>query len=193
MEQKSIKGTRTEHNLLASFAGESQARSRYTLFAQKAIEEGYQQIAAVFMETAEQELSHAKQFFSMLEGGTVQITAGYPAGMVGTTVENLAAAAAGEREEWSDLYSTFAQVAREEGFPQIANLYDQIAKVETMHEQRYIRLMERVKAGEVFYSPEPVEWMCRKCGFTVTAKTAPKRCPVCGMDQAWFERKANNY
>lgn len=193
MEQKSIKGTRTEHNLLASFAGESQARSRYTLFAQKAIEEGYQQIAAVFMETAEQELSHAKQFFSMLEGGTVQITAGYPAGMVGTTVENLAAAAAGEREEWSDLYSTFAQVAREEGFPQIANLYDQIAKVETMHEQRYIRLMERVKAGEVFSSPEPVEWMCRKCGFTVTAKTAPKRCPVCGMDQAWFERKANNY
>lgn len=193
MEQKSIKGTRTEHNLLASFAGESQARSRYTLFAQKAIEEGYRQIAAVFMETAEQELSHAKQFFSMLEGGTVQITAGYPAGMVGTTVENLAAAAAGEREEWSDLYSTFAQVAREEGFPQIANLYDQIAKVETMHEQRYIRLMERVKAGEVFSSPEPVEWMCRMCGFTVTAKTAPKRCPVCGMDQAWFERKANNY
>ncbi len=193
MEQKSIKGTRTEHNLLASFAGESQARSRYTLFAQKAIEEGYRQIAAVFMETAEQELSHAKQFFSMLEGGTVQITAGYPAGIVGTTVENLAAAAAGEREEWSDLYSTFAQVAREEGFPQIANLYDQIAKVETMHEQRYIRLMERVKAGEVFSSPEPVEWMCRMCGFTVTAKAAPKRCPVCGMDQAWFERKANNY
>ncbi len=193
MEQKSIKGTRTEHNLLASFAGESQARSRYALFAQKAIEEGYRQIAAVFMETAEQELSHAKQFFSMLEGGTVQITAGYPAGIVGTTVENLAAAAAGEREEWSDLYSTFAQVAREEGFPQIANLYDQIAKVETMHEQRYIRLMERVKAGEVFSSPEPVEWMCRMCGFTVTAKTAPKRCPVCGMDQAWFERKANNY
>ena len=193
MEQKSIKGTRTEHNLLASFAGESQARSRYTLFAQKAIEEGYQQIAAVFMETAEQELSHAKQFFSLLEGGTVQISAGYPAGVVGTTVENLAAAAAGEREEWSDLYSNFAQVAREEGFPQIANLYDQIAKVETMHEQRYIRLMERLKAGEEFSSPEPVEWMCRKCGFTITAKNAPKRCPVCGMDQAWFERKANNY
>lgn len=193
MEGKSIKGTRTEHNLLASFAGESQARSRYTLFAQKAIEEGYQQIAAVFMETAEQELSHAKQFFSLLEGGTVEITAGYPAGKVGTTLENLAAAAAGEREEWSDLYENFAQVAEEEGFPRIAQLYKLIAKVEVMHEQRYIKLMERVQNGEEFQQEEPVEWMCRRCGYTVTSKSAPKRCPVCGMDQGWFERKANNY
>lgn len=193
MENKSIKGTRTEHNLLASFAGESQARSRYTLFAQKAMEEGYQQIAAVFLETAEQELSHAKQFFSLLEGGTVEITAGYPAGKVGTTLENLAAAAAGEREEWSDLYENFAKEAMEEGFPQIAQLYKMIAKVEVMHEQRYISLMERVRNGEVFGQEEPVEWMCRRCGYTVTSKSAPKRCPVCGMDQGWFERKANNY
>lgn len=193
METKSIKGTRTEHNLLASFAGESQARSRYTLFAQKALEEGYQQIAAVFMETAEQELSHAQQFFALLEGGTVQITAGYPAGVVGTTVDNLAAAAAGEREEWSDLYMDFAKVAQEEGFPQIALLYNNIAKVETMHEQRYVRLMERLKNGEEFSSPEPIEWMCMKCGFTITSKTAPKRCPVCGKDQGWFERKPDNY
>lgn len=193
MENKSIKGTKTEHNLLASFAGESQARSRYTLFAQKAIEEGYQQIAAVFMETAEQELSHAKQFFSLLEGGTVEITAGYPAGMVGTTLENLAAAAAGEREEWSDLYENFAKVADEEGFPKIAQLYRLIAKVEVMHEQRYIALMERVQNGEEFSQEEPVEWMCRRCGYTVKSKSAPKRCPVCGMDQGWFERKANNY
>ncbi len=193
MENKSIKGTRTEHNLLASFAGESQARSRYTLFAEKALEEGYHQIAAVFLETANQELSHAKQFFSLLEGGTVEITAGYPAGVVGTTVENLAAAAAGEREEWSDLYSTFAETAKEEGFPRIAAVYNLIAVVEKMHEERYIRLMERLKDGREFDEAEAVEWMCRKCGYTVTAKSAPGRCPVCGMDQGWFERKANNY
>ncbi len=193
MEQKSIKGTRTEHNLLASFAGESQARSRYTLFAQKALEEGYQQIAAIFLETAEQELSHARQFFSLLEGGTVEITAGYPAGVVGDTKQNLAEAAAGEREEWSDLYESFAKTAQDEGFPQIANLYKLIAKVEQMHEQRYMRLLERLENGEEFETPEPTEWMCRRCGFTITAKAAPKRCPVCGMDQGWFERKANNY
>lgn len=193
MEKKSVKGTRTEHNLLASFAGESQARARYTLFAQKAIEEGYEQIAAIFMTTAEQELSHAKQFFSMLEGGTVEITAAYPAGVVADTKTNLAEAAAGEREEWGELYSSFAEVAQEEGFPQIAALYRNIAKVEQMHEQRYLRLLERVEKGEVFASDEPVKWYCRKCGFTIESKTAPKRCPVCGMDQAWFERFPDNY
>lgn len=193
MEQKSIKGTRTEHNLLASFAGESQARSRYTLFARKAAEEGYQQISQIFLETAEQELSHAAQFFALLEGGVVEIKAGYPAGRVGTTAENLAAAAACEREEWSDLYSTFAAVAKEEGFPQIANLYNQISKVEKMHEERYKKLLERVQTGEVFAQSAPVEWMCMRCGFTVEAASAPKRCPVCGADQGWFERKANNY
>lgn len=193
MEKKSIKGTRTEKNLLASFAGESQARSRYTLFAQKAVEEGYQQIAAIFLETAEQELSHARQFFALLEGGTVTITGGYQAGIVGDTKTNLAEAAAGEREEWSELYENFAKEAQEEGFPQIANLYKMIANVEIMHEQRYLKLLERVENGQVFEQAEPVEWMCRRCGFTISAKSAPKRCPVCGVDQGWFERKANNY
>lgn len=193
METKSIKGTRTEHNLLASFAGESQARSRYTLFAQKAEEEGYEQIAAVFRETAEQELSHARQFFSLLEGGMVEIKASYPAGVVADTATNLAEAAAGEREEWGDLYESFAKTAQEEGFPQIANLYKLIARVEQMHEQRYLKLLERLKNGTEFEEEEPVEWMCRRCGFTITAKAAPKRCPVCGMDQGWFERRPNNY
>lgn len=193
MEKKSIKGTRTEHNLLASFAGESQARSRYTLFAEKAREEGYEQIAAIFLETAEQELSHARQFFSLLEGGTVEIHAAYPAGVVGDTKTNLAEAAAGEREEWGDLYDNFAKVAQEEGFPQIANTYRLIAKVEQMHEARYLKLLERLENGTEFEEAEAVEWMCRQCGFTISAKSAPKRCPVCGRDQGWFERKPNNY
>lgn len=193
MESKSVKGTRTEHNLLASFAGESQARSRYTLFAQKAIEEGYEQIAEIFLTTAEQELSHAKQFFSKLEGGSVEITAAYPAGVVADTMTNLKEAAAGEYEEWGELYASFAKVAEEEGFPQIAALYRNISKVEQMHEKRYRRLIERMEKGEVFSSEEPVEWYCRKCGFTMTSKTAPKRCPVCGMDQSWFERFPDNY
>lgn len=193
METKSIKGTQTEHNLLASFAGESQARSRYTLFAQKAIEEGYEQIAAIFLATADQELSHAKQFFSLLEGGMVEITAAYPAGVVADTATNLAEAAAGEHEEWGELYSSFADTADKEGFPHIARLYRNIAKVEQMHEQRYLRLLDRVNKGEVFASEEPVMWYCRKCGFTVESKSAPKRCPVCGADQSWFERFPDNY
>lgn len=193
METKSIKGTRTEHNLLASFAGESQARSRYTLFAEKAREEGYEQIAAVFLETAEQELSHAKQFFNLLEGGSVEIKAAYPAGVVGDTRTNLAEAAAGEREEWGDLYDNFAKVAQEEGFPHIANLYKLIARVEQMHEPRYLKLLERLEKGTEFEQEEPTEWYCRRCGFTITAKSAPKRCPVCGMDQGWFERMPDNY
>ena len=193
MEQKSIKGTRTEHNLLASFAGESQARSRYTLFAKKAEEEGYQQIAAVFRETAEQELQHARQFFSLLEGGMVEITGAYPAGVVGDTAKNLAEAAAGEREEWGVLYENFAKTAQEEGFPHIANTFKPVARVEQMHEQRYLKLLERLETGTEFEDEEPVEWMCRNCGFTITAKAAPKRCPVCGVDQGWFERRPNNY
>ena len=172
METKSIKGTRTEHNVLASFAGESQARSRYTLFAEKARQEGYEQIAAIFLETADQELTHARTFFSLLEGGTVEITAGYPAGIVGDTKTNLAEAAAGEREEWSDLYESFAKTAQEEG---------------------YLRLLERLTNGQEFSSEEPVDWVCRKCGFVVNGKDAPKRCPVCGAEQGYFERKAENY
>ena len=193
MENKSIKGTRTEHNVLASFAGESQARSRYTLFAEKVREEGYEQIAAIFLETAEQELTHARTFFSLLEGGIVEITAGYPAGVVGDTKTNLAEAAAGEREEWSDLYENFAKVAQEEGFPTIANTFKLIARAEQMHEQRYLRLLERLNTGMEFSSEEPVDWQCRKCGFVVNGKNAPKRCPVCGAEIGYFERKAENY
>lgn len=192
MEKKSIKGTRTEHNLLAAFAGESQARSRYTLFAQKAIEEGYEQIASIFMITAEQELQHAKQFFCRLEGGMVEINASYPAGVVADTLTNLKEAAAGEREEWSGLYSTFADTAREEGFPDIANLFKLVASVEVEHEARYLKLVERMESGTEFASDEDIQWQCRKCGFVYTGKNAPKRCPVCGADQGWFERKMNN-
>lgn len=193
METKSIKGTQTEKNLLAAFAGESQARGRYTLFAQKAAEEGYEQIAAVFLETANQELSHAQQFFSKLEGGVVEITAGYPAGKVADTQTNLAEAAAGEREEWSDLYTNFAQTATDEGFTDIALLFKNVAKVEVEHEKRYMKLLERLSSGTEFTQDEPTEWMCRNCGFVFTGKTAPKKCPVCGKDQGWFERHATNY
>lgn len=190
---KSIKGTRTEHNLLASFAGESQARSRYTLFAQKAIEEGYQQIASIFLITADQELSHATQFFNLLEGGMVEIKAAYPAGVVGDTKTNLKEAAAGEREEWGELYSNFADIAEEEGFPKIALLYRNISKVEKMHEERYLKLLSRLENGEEFSSEEPIVWYCRKCGYIVENKNAPKKCPVCGVDQGWFERFPDNY
>ena len=192
MEKKSIKGTRTEHNLLAAFAGESQARTRYTLFARKAIEEGYQQIASIFMETAEQELAHAQQFFARLEGGMVEIKAGYPAGMVGTTEENLAAAAAGEREEWSDLYTDFAKVAEEEGFKDVAILFKNIAKVEVEHEERYLKLLDRLRTGTEFTQDTDTEWQCRYCGYVHTGKSAPRKCPVCGADQGWFERKKHN-
>lgn len=193
MEKKSIKGTQTEKNLLASFAGESQARGRYTMFAKKAQEEGYEQIAGVFLETANQELSHAKQFFSKLEGGMVEITAAYPAGVVGDTKTNLAEAAAGEHEEWSDLYSNFAQVASDEGFPEIAVLFKNVAKVEVEHEKRYLKLLDRLATGTEFTQEEPTEWMCRNCGFVFSGKSAPKKCPVCGKDQGWFERKQQNY
>ncbi|MDE5649617.1 MAG: rubrerythrin family protein [Duncaniella sp.] len=193
MEKKSIKGTRTEHNLLASFAGESQARSRYTLFAKKAREEGYMQIAKIFMTTAEQELAHAEIFFNLLEGGTVTIEAGYPAGVVGDTITNLREAAAGEREEWSDLYANFAKIAEEEGFPAIAGVWNRIAKVEIAHEKRYIQALEHLTSGTEFNNPEPTEWQCMYCGYVHEGKDAPKRCPVCGKEQGYFERKADNY
>lgn len=193
MATKSIKGTRTEHNLLASFAGESQARNRYTLFAEKAEEEGYMQIAAIFRETAEQELSHAKQFFNRLEGGVVEINAAYPAGVVSDTLTNLREAAAGEREEWSDLYTNFAEVAREEGFNDIAVLFKNVSKVEVMHEQRYIQLADHLQQGMTFESVEEIDWICRQCGYVHHGKTAPKRCPLCGRPQGYFQRKADNY
>ena len=189
----SIKGTKTEQNLLKSFAGESQARSRYTFFASVAKKEGYEQIAGVFMETAEQEKEHAKKFFKYLEGGMVEITASYPAGIISTTAENLKAAADGENEEWADLYPEFAQIAQEEGFPQIAYTFRQIAKVEAEHEARYRKLLERVETGKVFERDEEIEWQCRNCGYVLKGKKAPMKCPACEHPQAYFEPKKNNY
>lgn len=190
---KSVKGTKTEQNLLKSFAGESQARGRYVYFASIAKKEGYEQIAAIFNETAEQEKEHAKRFFKFLEGGMVEITASYPAGILSTTVENLKAAAAGENEEWSELYPEFAKVADEEGFPQIAEAFRRIATVEAGHEARYLKLYERMTNGTVFEDEEEIEWQCRNCGYIHKGKKAPEVCPACQHPKAYFERKKNNY
>ena len=189
----SIKGTQTEKHLLMAFAGESQARNRYTLFANKAKKEGYEQIAAIFLETAEQERVHAKKFFSFLEGGDLEITATFPAGVVGSTVENLMAATAGEKEEWEELYPEFARVAEEEGFKEIAIAFKMIAKAETTHSDRYDALIERMKAGETFSSEEKILWYCRKCGYIHEGAKPPKVCPACQHPQAYYERKATNY
>ena len=186
-------GTKTEQNLLKSFAGESQARGRYVYFASIAKKEGYEQIAAIFNETAEQEKEHAKRFFKFLEGGMVEITASYPAGILSTTVENLKAAAAGENEEWSELYPEFAKVADEEGFPQIAEAFRRIATVEAGHEARYLKLYERMINGTVFEDEEEIEWQCRNCGYIHKGKKAPEVCPACQHPKAYFERKKNNY
>ncbi len=190
---KSIKGTRTEENLLKSFAGESQARSRYTFFASVAKKEGYEQIAGVFMETAEQEKEHAKRFFKFLEGGEVTITAAYPAGKIGTTQENLLAAAMGEKEEWELLYPEFAKVADEEGFPEIAVAFRMIATVEAEHEKRYLKLLSRLTDGDYFMRDGEIWWQCRNCGYVCKAKEAPKLCPACKHPQAFFEPKKENY
>ena len=170
----SIKGTKTEQNLLKAFAGESQARTRYTFFASVAKKEGYEQISAIFMETAEQEKEHAKKFFKFLEGGMVEITASYPAGVIGTTAENLKAAAEGENEEWVDLYPEFAKIADEE-------------------EKRYRKLLSNIENGTVFSDSEEIEWQCRNCGYVFRGKKAPEVCPACAHPQAFFERKKNNY
>ncbi|MDR0427660.1 MAG: rubrerythrin family protein, partial [Dysgonamonadaceae bacterium] len=179
METKSIKGTKTEQNLLKAFAGESQARTRYTYFASVAKKEGYEQIAGVFMETAEQEKEHAKRFFKFLEGGMLEITASYPAGIIGTTEQNLLAAAEGELEEWEILYKEFEQVAREEGFPQIAAAFKMIASVEVQHEIRYRKLLANLVNGTVFKKDEEIEWQCRNCGYVHKGKSAPNTCPAC--------------
>src|SRR6056297_1478390 len=160
-----LKGTKTEQNLLKSFAGESQARNRYTLFAEKALEEGYRQIADIFLTTANEERAHAKRFFDFLEGGDVEITATYPAGKVGTTAENLKAGAMGEREEWTVLYPEFARIAEEEGFPKIAVAWKMISKVEKKHEERYSTLFKSVEEEKVFAKDSAVEWKCRECGY----------------------------
>ncbi|MCG6187412.1 rubrerythrin [Maribellus maritimus] len=189
----SLKGTQTEENLLKAFAGESQARMRYDYFAKKARKEGLEQIAAIFEETAINERQHAKRFFDFLEGGMVEITASYPAGKVGTTLENLKAAADGENEEWTDLYPEFARIAEEEGFKEIANAFKLISRVEKEHEERYRTLYTNLEEGKVFKRGEKVIWKCRKCGFIHEGTVAPKKCPACLHDQAYFEIAASNY
>ncbi len=188
-----IKGTATEANLLKSFAGESQARNRYTYFAAVAKREGYEQIAAIFTETAEQEREHAKKFFSFLEGGMVEIVASYPAGVIGTTKENLESAAAGEYEEWYVDYPTYAEVAKAEGFDHIADIFLAVASVEAEHERRYRKLLSRLEEGTLFERDEPIEWQCRNCGYVHEGTQAPALCPSCTHPRAYFEQKKNNY
>jgi rubrerythrin len=189
----SIKGTRTEKNLVAAFAGESQARNRYTYFADVARQAGLEQIANIFIETAENEREHAKMFFQHLEGGSVEITAGYPAGPVGDTMANLKAAAEGELLEWSTLYSDFAKIAAEEGFTQISATFNQIRNVEKFHEARYRKLIENIVKGEVFKRPAPMKWHCINCGYIYEGTEPPKQCPACRHPQAYFELLAENY
>jgi rubrerythrin len=189
----SLKGTKTELNLLKAFAGESQARNRYTFFAKQAKKEGLEQISAIFMETAEQEKEHAKRFFKFLEGGMVEITAAYPAGIIGDTKENLQAAADGEKEEWAELYPEFARIAEEEGFKEVAVAFKMIAKVEAHHESRYRKLYDNLMAGKVFEKDGKVTWMCRNCGFIHEGTKAPKTCPACLHSQAYFEVHACNF
>lgn len=190
---KSIKGSKTEQNLLKAFAGESQARNRYTYFAGVAKKEGYEQIAAFFIETAENEKEHAKVFFKYLEGGDVEITAGYPAGRIGSTPDNLDHAAAGENLEWTTLYADFEKIAREEGFPDIAESFRQIAKVEKFHESRYRKLHANIKSSSVFKKSAAAKWHCRNCGYVHEGSEAPRECPACKHPQAHYELLAENY
>ncbi|WIF95904.1 rubrerythrin [Caminicella sporogenes] len=190
---KNLAGTKTEQNLLKAFAGESQARNRYTFFAKKAREEGYEQIAELFLETAFNEKAHAEKFFSFLEGRPLEITATYPAGKVGTTLENLKAAAMGENEEHTEIYPEFAKIAREEGFPQIAAVFDLVIKAEIEHEQRYLKLLKNLEEDKVFKKDKVVRWKCRYCGYVHEANSAPEKCPLCGYKKAYFELKETNY
>lgn len=189
----SLKGTKTEKNLLTAFAGESQARNRYTYFAGKARNEGYMQISATFLETADQEKEHAKRFFKFLEGGDVEIVAAFPAGVIGTTAENLAAAAGGEHHEWTNMYPEFAKVAREEGFEAIAKVFEAVSIAEKFHESRYRALLANVNTGKVFNKDKAVTWRCRNCGYTHEGEAAPEACPACAHPKAYFELAAENY
>jgi len=190
---KSVKGTRTEKNLLASFAGESQARNRYTYFASAARKEGYEQIANIFTETAENEKEHAKVFFKYLEGGDVEITASYPAGMIKDTKTNLEEAVAGENLEWTTLYADFAKVAKDEGFEEIARSFEQISKVEKFHESRYRKLINNIANSEVFKKKTSVKWHCINCGYVIEGQEAPKECPACKHPQSFYEVLVDNY
>lgn len=191
--EKSIKGSQTEKNLLIAFAGESQARNRYTYFAGAARKEGLVQIATIFEETANQEKEHAKRFFKFLEGGDVEITETFPAGMIGTTLENLRAAAAGEEHEWTEMYPAFAKVAREEGFKQVAAAFDSISIAEKQHGKQYKTLADNLEAGKVFKRDGKVVWRCRNCGYLHEAEAAPNVCPACLHPQAHFELLAENW
>jgi rubrerythrin len=188
-----LKGSKTEKNLLAAFAGESQARNRYTYFASAARKEGHEQISAIFLETAENEKEHAKLFFNLLKGGDVEIVAAYPAGVVGNTGENLKAAAAGENLEWTKLYQDFADVAKKEGLNEVYETFTQVAKVEKFHEARYLNLLKSVKEGKVFKKDSSVKWHCRNCGYVFEGKDVPDKCPVCKHPRAYFEVLAENY
>ena len=188
-----LHGSRTEKNLLASFAGESQARNRYTFAASKARKEGFVQISDIFTETADQECQHAKRFFSLLQGGEVEITAAFPAGVIGTTLENLRHAAAGENHEWTEMYPGFATVARQEGFEAAAKLWDAVGIAEKQHEKRYRELADNVEAGIVFKRDQPVVWRCRNCGFLHEGPEAPQTCLACAHPQAHFELLGENW
>jgi rubrerythrin len=188
-----LKGSKTEKNLLAAFAGESQARNRYTYFASAAKKEGYEQISAIFLETAENEKEHAKLFFNLLKGGDVEIVAAYPAGVVGNTGENLKAAAAGENLEWTKLYQDFADVGKKEELNEVYETFTQVAKVEKFHEARYLNLLKSVKEGKVFKKDSSVKWHCRNCGYVFEGKDVPDKCPVCKHPRAYFEVLAENY
>jgi rubrerythrin len=188
-----VKGTKTEKNLLSAFAGESQARNRYTYFAGKAKKEGYEQIAFIFEETANQEKEHAKRFFNFLEGGETEITASFPAGVIGTTLDNLKAAAAGENHEHSNLYPSFAKTAREEGFEAIAVVFEKISVAEKQHEKRYRDLAANIESGMVFKRKEKTVWRCRNCGYLHEGNEAPDLCPACAHPKAHFELLGENY
>lgn len=190
---KSTKGTRTEKNLLASFAGESQARNRYTYFASVAKKEGFEQIAGIFLETADNEKEHAKRFFRLLEGGEVEIKASYPAGIINDTAKNLEAAANGENLEWTKLYREAEEIARKEGFEEIAVQFKEIAEVEEQHEIRYRKLLKNIREGEVFRKSTAVKWKCRNCGYVHEGKEAPEECPACAHPQAYYELLCENY
>ncbi|NSW58328.1 MAG: rubrerythrin family protein [Armatimonadetes bacterium] len=189
----SLKGTQTEKNILTAFAGESQARNRYTYFASKAKADGYEQIAAIFAETADQEKEHAKRLFKFLEGGEVEISAAFPAGVIGETADNLQASAAGENYEWTEMYPSFAEVAEQEGFKDIARVFRAIAVAEKQHEKRYNGLLANVNAGTVFAKSESVVWRCRNCGYLHEGPKAPAVCVACDHPQAHFELLAENW
>ena len=190
---KSLKGSITEQNLLKSFAGESQARNRYEFFASIARKEGYEQIAAIFVETASQEKEHAKRFFKFLEGGVVEIKASFPAGIIGTTKENLKAAAEGENEEWTDVYLHFAEVAKTEGFPEVSAVFKMVAKVEAEHERRYLKLLQNISEDKVFIKAGKVWWKCLNCGYVYESEKALENCPVCLHPKAFMEVREENY